>query len=76
MGVCRQFIKKIDDKYCVSYINKENYDYKKRNYSTSHVHTMLTVALSKMIDKTECIFFINTPESLNISEGMGSTIST
>ncbi|MBK5242684.1 hypothetical protein [Clostridium sp.] len=74
-GSADNLLKKIDDKYCVSDINKDSYDYKKRNYSTSHVHTMLTVALSKMIDRTECIFFINTPESLSISECMESTTS-
>ena len=37
---------------------------KKRNYSTSHVHMMLSVALTQMIDNTECLFFLNTPNSL------------
>ena len=34
------------------------------NYSTSHVHMMLSVALTQMINNTECLFFLNTPNSL------------
>ena len=41
-----------------------SYSYEKRNYSTSHVHMMLSVALTKMIDNTECLFFLNTPKSI------------
>ena len=33
------------------------------NYINSHVHNMLTVALMEMIDKTECLFFLKTPNS-------------
>ena len=43
---------------------KKGYNYKKRNYSTSHVHMMLSVALTQMINNTECLFFLNTPNSL------------
>ena len=37
---------------------------------------MLNVALSKMIDKCECIFFLNTPNSINLSESMNSQTSS
>jgi hypothetical protein len=58
-------LKIIDDKHCK---NKEGntYNYDLRNNSTSHVHIMLSTALSKMIDKTECFFFINTDNSITI----------
>jgi hypothetical protein len=63
----------IDDKYCRQPNGK--YNYRKRNFSTSHVHMMLSTALSLMIDKTECIFFLNTPSSVKPSEGIQKTKS-
>lgn len=60
-------IKLIDDEYC-RHTNGTSYDYDKRNHSTSHVHMMLSIALTKMIDKTECLFFLKTPESINTSD--------
>lgn len=39
------------------------YIYEKRNYTTSHVHMMLASSLLKLIDKTECFFFLKTPNS-------------
>lgn len=62
-GYANKLLKMIDDEYC--YQKETNtYNYQKRNYSTSHIHTMLSVALTQMIDKTECLFFLNTPNSL------------
>lgn len=54
-----KLIKEIDEKYCKNY-NNTTYNYKKRNISTSHVHMMLMNALIKIIDKSECVFFLNT----------------
>jgi len=65
-GYSNKLLKKIDDKYCL-HANRENYDYDKRNYSTSHVHLMLSTALNKMIDNSECLFFLNSPNSISIS---------
>lgn len=62
-GYANKLLKMIDDEYC--YQKKINaYNYQKRNYSTSHVHMMLSVALTQMIDNTECLFFLNTPNSI------------
>ena len=58
----------IDDKCCVN-TAKTAYDYTLRNYSTSHVHMMLSTALSKMIDKTESLFFLETKNS-TIKDGI------
>lgn len=66
-GCSNDLLKVIDDKYCYNR-RSGTYDYGKRNHSTSHVHMMLCMALNKMIDKTECLFFINTPESLEVSD--------
>lgn len=39
------------------------YDYNKANYIASHIYLMLNSALNNMINKTECLIFINTPNS-------------
>jgi len=57
-------LKEIDNKYCWTDDKHETYNYAKRNYSTSHVHLMLSTALNKMMDKTECLFFMNTINSI------------
>lgn len=71
-GNSDELLRSIDNKYCVSsrYENGDikTYEYKLRNKSTSNVHMILYTALMKMIDKTECLMFINTPSSLKWSE--------
>ncbi|MBN8707239.1 MAG: hypothetical protein J0L62_15310 [Bacteroidetes bacterium] len=66
-GYADKLIKLIDDEFCVIkpyHPDKISYDYNLRNLSTSHVHMMLTTALSSMIDNSECLFFLNTPNSI------------
>ena len=66
-GYCDDLLNKIDKKYC--YRPKTNtYDYQLRNYTTSHVHMMLSMALTEMIDNTECIIFFDTPQSINMAD--------
>lgn len=72
-GYADDLLKKIDDEYC---FKDGYYIYERRNLTTSHVHMMLNVALSKMIDKCECIFFLNTPNSIKLSESMKSQTSS
>lgn len=55
--------KEIDGKYCWLREKDNVYDYKKRNYSTAHVHAMLSTALFEMIDSCECAIFIESPNS-------------
>jgi hypothetical protein len=62
-GYADHLLKKIDDIYCKN-IDSNTYNYDKRNYSTSHVHMMLSLALTKMMDRTECLIFLNTPKSI------------
>lgn len=62
-GYANDLLKMIDEKYCLN-VEGNTYNYEKRNYSTSHVHMMLSVALTQMIDNTECLFFLNTPKSI------------
>lgn len=65
-------LKQIDNKYCVSKKNSDGsidtYNYKKRNQSTAHVHMMLNGALMKMMDNTECIIVLDTPNSLRAKD--------
>lgn len=63
-GYCNELLKLIDDKYCKS-ASGETYDYNSRNYSTSHVHLMLSSSLNKMIDNSEAIFFLNSSNSIS-----------
>ena len=67
-------LKLIDNEYCRNTYDT-NYNYKKRNYSTSHVHMMLSTALSSMIDLSECLFFLNTPQSVTPSKTILETES-
>ena len=68
-GYCNDLLKEIDDRYCRN-DNSTSYSYKLRNYTTSHVHMMLSTALSEMIDKCECVIFFNTPHSVNMENDL------
>ncbi|WP_376959612.1 hypothetical protein ABNQ39_06820 [Azospirillum sp. A26] len=61
----------IDRTYCYN-PSSETFIYKKRNLSTSHVHMMLSTALSEMIDKSECIIFLNTPRSIDANDSINN----
>jgi hypothetical protein len=66
-GYANDLLKQIDDKFCRT--DNQNvclYSYEKRNFSTAHVHAMLSNALIQMIDQTECLFFLNTPNSISV----------
>ncbi len=73
-GYCNDLLKQIDDKHC---FRKEDmmYDYNLRNYSTSHVHMMLSTALTTMMDQTETLFFLNTPNSITTEQSINKTRS-
>lgn len=64
----------IDNNYCLN-PSGETYSYEKRNQSTSHVHMMLSTALSMMIDKAECLFFLNTPNTIQTTDATNKTQS-
>jgi hypothetical protein len=73
-GYSDDLLKLIDNKFCFQESSK-TYNYNLRNYSTSHVHMMLSVALTMMIDNTECVFFLNTPNSISASSIIDKTES-
>ncbi len=58
-------LKKIDDDYCQT-ADRKHYLYKSRNYSTSHVHSLLSMAILDIINKTECCIFIDSNNSVNL----------
>jgi hypothetical protein len=66
-GYANNLLKKIDNVYCMNTDGK-TYNYDLRNFSTSHVHMMLSNALTKMMHKTECVIFLNTPNSIQTKD--------
>lgn len=62
-GYSDELLKELDNHYCLNE-NGETYSYEKRNMTTSHVHMMLSTALNNMIDRSECLFFLNTKNSI------------
>ena len=46
----------------------KTYNYEKRNQSTAYVHLLLSSALSKMLDNTEAVFFLSSPQSVRSNE--------
>ena len=70
-GHADYLLEQIDDHYCYKK-DRNAYDYDLRNFSTSHVHAMLSNALIQMIDKTECLFFLNSPNSIKTENTVGN----
>lgn len=56
-------------------LKKGSYSYSEVSNSSSHVHMMLSSALALMIDRTECIFFYNTPDSIETYDKIKRTSS-
>ena len=53
-------------------MNGDESTYNEVNMVASHVYMMLNTALMQMIDNCECIFFLNTPNSMSIDDGTHS----
>lgn len=64
-----ELLKEIDDKYCYKKHTK-TYDYKKRNFTTSHVHAILSMALLDTIKYSKCCIFIESDESISLENGL------
>ena len=73
-GYANDLLRIIDNEFCLN-SNGETYSYSKRNLSTSHIHMMLSTALSMMIDKAECVMFLNTPNSVTPNDIINKTES-
>ena len=75
-GNIHELLKTIDDRYSRSDNDSNYYDYNKRNYSTSHVHALLSTALTNMIHKTNYFIFIDTSNNIkNLKENNKKTSS-
>lgn len=64
-------LRNFNDEYCMLEKNNNGqkiYDYDKANFMSSHIYMMLSTALNDMIYSTECIMFLNTPNSLTIND--------
>ncbi len=75
-GSADHLLKAIDKEYCMQ--EDGTYNYTKRNFSTSHVHAMLTTSIMRAMDHAEVIFFLNTSNSnYNLKNGFskGHTLS-
>lgn len=66
-GYSDDLLRKLDDEFC-QIEGRSTYSYELRNYSTSHIHMMLSTALTMMIDKSECVIFLNSPNSISSSD--------
>ena len=73
-GHSNALLKEIDNLYCLN-PDSETYCYEKRNLSTAHVHMILSYAITRMIEKTECFIFIETHNSLSIDGNMSGISS-
>ncbi len=60
-----RLLKEIDDEYCFEK-NTGCYNYNKRNFSTSHIHAMLSMAIMDIMDRTECSIFIQSDQSISL----------
>lgn len=68
-GSADQLLKEIDDKYCYRK-HKKTYDYNKRNFTTSHVHAILSMALLDTIQRSKYCIFIESSESVPLTSGL------
>ena len=67
-------LKRIDEIYTWE-PDRNVYDYNKRNFSTSHVHAMLSMAILDIIDRSECCIFIESEESISLEGIKSKTLS-
>lgn len=68
-------IRDLDKKYSKP-MGSSSYDYNRRNQTTAHVYSMLTMALFEAIDEIECPILIESANSVTLEEGIKkSTLS-
>lgn len=65
-GYANDLLDKMNRRYNVINQTTTNttFSYEGCNTAASHVHMMLCTSINKMIDRCECVFFLNTPNSL------------
>ena len=65
----------IDKKFCLQPGKQHTYDYDDRNYSTAHTHMILSYALTRMINQSECFIFLKSDNSVAINDSIEGTFS-
>lgn len=73
-GYAEELLLEIDDSYCQN-PHGLSYSYQLRNQSTAHVHAMLSTALVSMMDRSEAVFFLNTPAASPVQGSIQQTSS-
>lgn len=68
-GDAFKLLREIDEEYC---LNGSNFNYKKRNYTTSNVFIILNSALHRVIYNCEVFIFLGTDYSIPINEAFKS----
>ena len=68
-GDAFKLLREIDEEYC---LNGSNFNYKKRNYTTSNVFMILNSALNRVIYNCEAFIFLGTDNSIPINEAFKS----
>lgn len=69
-GFCDRLLRQLDDKIChyQDANGKGWYNYNRRNFTTSLIHTMLANALLKMMNNTETVIFVDSENSLKYNK--------
>lgn len=62
-------LKRLDDIYCLNE-DGQTYNYNSRNFSTSHVHAMLSMAMHSIINRSECCIVLNSEHSFTLQDGI------
>lgn len=65
-GYADELLMEIDNKHACK--EEGLYDYYARNRTTSNVYLLLNNALLNMMDRSECVMFLNTPNSISTLE--------
>lgn len=73
-GNSLDLLKEIDENY--NKLANGSYSYEGSTWAASNVHLILMIALKKMIDKSECILFLKTPNSIKIDKSINKKENT
>jgi hypothetical protein len=74
-GYSGDLLRRLDNEHCLNN-GRQTYSYELRNVTTSHVHMMLATALSRVMDATECMIFVSSPNSVSHSEGEDALVAS
>lgn len=66
-GAADYLLELIDKTYSISEQDNKLFDYRKRNFSTSHIHSMLNSAIGKAILRSKNIIFTSIKNTSNIN---------